>query len=198
MVGIDGSAQGDDYLFGTGKLLHHLFTDRLKISGIHLSAGMFHVESFRFDAEYFFGILLVTEYHIAAGHQCGHDLRCFFAIFPEILPVVEVARYGHPHLIGSLNGFEAGIRRALRQCRSDTCPVEPGSFLQYLLPVEHPFFHRGDGGVCPVVYHFRGTGHSTCLEEVNPHAFSATENAGCSHIVFPQVGDAPFSDIVFR
>ncbi len=113
VVGIDGSAQGDDHLLCPGEPLHQLFADRFKLRGIHLTTGMFHAESFRFDAEHFFGIFLVAEDHIAAFHQCGHDLRCFLAVFPEVLPVVEVARYGDSHLIGRLNGFETGIGRSL-------------------------------------------------------------------------------------
>ncbi len=74
--------------------------------------------------------------------------------------------------------------------------MKPGGIFQDLPPVEHSFFHFGNGGVCPVVHHFGGTGHGAGFEEIDPHAFPATENPGCSHIIFPEIGDAPFGDII--
>ena len=58
---------------GSGKTFHQLSTYRLEFGGIHFSIGLCNVETFRFDTEYLFCILFISQYDITAGYQLGHD-----------------------------------------------------------------------------------------------------------------------------
>ena len=137
MVGVDRAAQGDGHLLAAREPCHKLSADALKTTLVNGSIRLFGVESLRLDTELLLGVLLVAKDEVAAFHEGRHNLSRGLAIFPKVLPVVEVAGHEYSKSVRGLYRLKADIRRTLADRRSDTGPMEPVRSLEDLLPIDH-------------------------------------------------------------
>jgi hypothetical protein len=82
-------------------------------------------------------ILLIAQHHVAALYQRRHNLRGCLAIFPEVLAIVDVARYRYTHSVCHFACFQTYLGRRSADGGGDTREVEPVGTLEYAFPVDH-------------------------------------------------------------
>ena len=132
-VGAVGLAQGDRDHGHVGVLRQHLraqglVAGRVQLAGLHVDAGG--------NAQRFLAILFVGDADVDVLHEFRHDLRCGFAVLPQLAAEVEVAGYGDAGLPGRDHGFKAQFGRGFAERRGDARDVEPSRAVKNRLPVE--------------------------------------------------------------
>ena len=198
MVGIDRTAQGYHNLLGLGETVHQLATDAFEAGGIYGSAGSCRVEALRFDAEDFLCILFVAEDKVATRDQFRHDFGGSLAVFPEVLPIIQVARYGDSHPFGGVYRLPTYLGGSLTDSWRDTSPMKPVCPLENSFPVYHARLNLGYGGMGTVVYHFARTGYGSGLKEIDSHSFASTDDVVGLYSVAVQIRQTCFSNIILR
>ena len=197
MVGVHRPPQRDHHFPCSRKTPHELLAHALELVRAHVTVCRCGVEALRLYAEHLLGVLLVAEYHVASFHQRGHHLSRRLAVFPQVFPVVKVARHGHSPSVCLFYSLQTHVSRALTDGRRYAGPVKPLRAFHHLVPVYHSRLYLRHGGVSPVINHLARSRHRACLQKIYSHARAAVYYVVCLHPMLAQVSYACLRYVVF-
>ena len=111
----------------------HLVAERFILLTIEFTGLDVHIDR---NFERFLHVFFVGNRHIDILCKLSHDLAGLFAIFPEVLAVVEVTGDGDVPLLCFLDGFERQLHCGFGNCRRNARDVEPIHTLEGFVPVD--------------------------------------------------------------
>ena len=125
-----------------------LIAERAVLFAVQLAGFNVHIDR---NFERFLYIFLVGDRHIDILCKLSHDLAGLFAIFPEVLAVVEVAGNGDIALLRFLNRLERQLHCGFRNCRRNTRDMEPIHTLERSVPVDITGLCKRNRRICAVI-----------------------------------------------
>ena len=111
----------------------HLVAERFILLTVEFTGLDVHIDG---NFERFLHVLFVGDRHIDVLGKLAHDLAGLFAIFPEVLAVVQVAGHGDVPLLRFLDRLKRQLHCGFGNRRRNACDVEPVHTLERFVPVD--------------------------------------------------------------
>ena len=185
--------QGHRNFFQIRKLLEHPVRKPPVVVRLHIPGFDVHIGR---HAQRLLAVLLVGHDHIRMLDDLGHDLLRRPAVFPEILPVVQITGDGQALLLRLQNRLQRDEGRGLGNCRRDSGDVKPSAPRKNIIPRDLPADHLRDCGVCPVVNDDGRPLVGPGLQEIDPQPLTLPDDAGNIHPLPAELRDATVPDPV--
>ena len=168
---------------------------RAVLFAVQLAGFDVHIDG---NFERFLHVFFVGNRHIDVLGKLAHDLAGLFAIFPEVLAVIEVAGNGDVPLLRFLDRLKRQLHRAFRNRRRNTRDMEPVHTLEGFVPVDIAGLCQRDRGIRAVIDDLARQLVCAALQVINAHTTLAADDLLCAHAKIAQLADAGVCNIVLR
>ena len=98
----------------------------------------------------------------------------------------------------SNQSFFGKLCSTVRDCRGDSCKVEPVSSLEDVIKIKICLCCCRNRRMCSVINDLGGSHGRTGLQKVNAQSFATFCNMLCAHIIFAKSCNRTFTDLIVR